>query len=167
MSGKQNEQHDDQDAGLILESSRDSAARNVLCQRSEHQDDSADLEAMIDAFNAELPPLADFVLPGGGAAAASCHMARAICRRAERRVITLAAHEEVNAHSVEYLNRAGIEKLKKRFTRFLDRPDQAVPLYLAGSIFVFFLAPIFMPLALHSLWKAAKMRRDSPRRGAR
>src|SRR5476651_748229 len=43
------------------------------------------LEALLESWNAELPPLREFVLPGGGAAAASCHLARSICRRAERR----------------------------------------------------------------------------------
>ena len=49
------------------------------------------LERRLDAFNAELPPLKEFILPGGGAAAVACHTARAICRRAERRLIE-AAH---------------------------------------------------------------------------
>ena len=65
----------------------------------------AQLEESLDAFNADLPPLKDFVLPGGSVAGADCHMARAICRRAERRVCTLARTETVNPESVRYLNR--------------------------------------------------------------
>ncbi len=67
--------------------------------------DIADLEALLDQINADLPALKDFVLPGGNPTAAACHMARAICRRAERRGWTLAANEEVNEHALKYLNR--------------------------------------------------------------
>ena len=63
------------------------------------------LESMLDAFNETLPPLKDFILPGGGIAAAHCHLARTICRRAEREVITLARVEEVRGEAIRYLNR--------------------------------------------------------------
>jgi cob(I)alamin adenosyltransferase len=63
------------------------------------------LEQKMDALNESLPPLKDFVLPGGTQAAAACHMARAICRRAERRLITLAADAHVNEQSIHFLNR--------------------------------------------------------------
>jgi cob(I)alamin adenosyltransferase len=64
-----------------------------------------ELETRLDAFNAPLPALKDFILPGGSAGAAACHMARVICRRAERRVWTLARTETVNPVSLCYLNR--------------------------------------------------------------
>ncbi|MBT8049409.1 MAG: cob(I)yrinic acid a,c-diamide adenosyltransferase [Xanthomonadales bacterium] len=63
------------------------------------------LEQSLDGFNEDLPPLKDFILPGGSEAAARCHMARTIARRAERRVITLAHNETVNEASIRYLNR--------------------------------------------------------------
>ena len=63
------------------------------------------LEADLDGFNADLPPLKDFILPGGGHAAAACHLARTIVRRAERRVTTLAGEEDVRAECIRYLNR--------------------------------------------------------------
>src|SRR5688572_18435437 len=63
------------------------------------------LEKSLDAFNETLPPLKDFILPGGGPAAAACHLARAIVRRAERRVWSLAHGETVNAEVPKYLNR--------------------------------------------------------------
>lgn len=63
------------------------------------------LEQVLDSLNGELPPLKDFVLPGGGRAAAACHLARTICRRAERRCWTLAANEDINAAGLKYLNR--------------------------------------------------------------
>jgi cob(I)alamin adenosyltransferase len=63
------------------------------------------LEETLDRFNDPLPPLKDFILPGGGTATAACHLARCIVRRAERRVWTLAASEPVNAEVPQYLNR--------------------------------------------------------------
>ncbi len=63
------------------------------------------LEQALDAFNDRLPPLKEFILPGGGPAAAACHLARAICRRAERRAWTLARAEAVAEEPLQYLNR--------------------------------------------------------------
>ena len=63
------------------------------------------LENDLDEFNADLPRLKEFILPGGGPAAAACHLARAIVRRAERRVLSLASAEEVRPEVVKYLNR--------------------------------------------------------------
>ncbi|MBK8181386.1 MAG: cob(I)yrinic acid a,c-diamide adenosyltransferase [Candidatus Competibacteraceae bacterium] len=63
------------------------------------------LEGTLNDFNSQLPPLKEFVLPGGGPAAADCHMARAICRRAERRLVTLARDENLSEHVRVYLNR--------------------------------------------------------------
>ena len=65
----------------------------------------AQLETALDAFNATLPNLKDFVLPGGSRAAALAHMARTVCRRAERRVVTLAKNESVTDLACPYLNR--------------------------------------------------------------
>ncbi len=63
------------------------------------------LERLLDDFNAPLPPLKEFILPGGGPAAAACHLARTIARRAERRVCTLARTESVAPQVTQYLNR--------------------------------------------------------------
>ena len=63
------------------------------------------LENDLDRFNAELPRLKEFILPGGGPAAAACHLARTIVRRAERRVVTLADMEDVRPEAIRYLNR--------------------------------------------------------------
>ncbi len=63
------------------------------------------LEQALDAFNEQLPPLKEFILPGGGTAAAACHLARTICRRAERRCWTLARSQTVAAEPLQYLNR--------------------------------------------------------------
>jgi len=63
------------------------------------------LEDALDAANANLPALKDFILPGGGPAAAACHVARTVVRRAERRTATLADHEDVRPEVLRYLNR--------------------------------------------------------------
>jgi len=63
------------------------------------------LERVLDGFNEPLPALKDFILPGGGPAAAACHLARTVVRRAERRVWSLAAVAQVNAEVPRYLNR--------------------------------------------------------------
>lgn len=65
----------------------------------------AALEAQVESFNESLPPLKEFVLPGGGEAAARCHLARAIARRAERRCWTLSKDEAVSSVALIYLNR--------------------------------------------------------------
>lgn len=63
------------------------------------------LENQLDAFNGDLPPLKEFILPGGGQAAAACHVARTIVRRAERRVSSLQQQDTVRDEALRYLNR--------------------------------------------------------------
>jgi cob(I)alamin adenosyltransferase len=63
------------------------------------------LEQQLDHFNDPLPPLKDFILPGGGEAAARCHLARTIVRRAERDCVTLSHHDAVRTQAIRYLNR--------------------------------------------------------------
>lgn len=65
----------------------------------------ARLEAAIDRFNKELGPLKEFILPGGSRAAALAHLARTVCRRAERALVALAADEPVSDTARQYLNR--------------------------------------------------------------
>ena len=65
----------------------------------------ARLEGLLDRFNADLPALKEFILPGGSRAAALCHVARTVCRRAERRVAALAAAEQLSPALQRYLNR--------------------------------------------------------------
>ncbi len=69
------------------------------------QDQVDRVEREIDTLNAELAPLRSFVLPGGTPAAAALHVARTICRRAERLMVTLAAQEPVGAPALKYVNR--------------------------------------------------------------
>ena len=65
----------------------------------------AALEAMIDRYTAECEPLTTFVLPGGTPLAANIHLARTVCRRAERAAITAAGRESINPDAIVYLNR--------------------------------------------------------------
>jgi cob(I)alamin adenosyltransferase len=70
-----------------------------------HDVDIERLETTLDGFNADLPALKDFILPGGGMAAACCHLARTVCRRAERDVISLSRESDVRGEAIRYLNR--------------------------------------------------------------
>ena len=63
------------------------------------------LETTLDKFNESLPPLKEFILPGGSRAVALCHLARTVCRRAERRAWTLHRLHPQNPESIKYLNR--------------------------------------------------------------
>ena len=63
------------------------------------------LENLINDLNTTLPPLKDFVIPGGNRAAAYCHQARAVCRKAERQLCKLADEKEINTESLKYINR--------------------------------------------------------------
>ncbi len=63
------------------------------------------LEARLDHYNDDLPPLKDFILPGGGDAAARCHIARTVVRRAERDTVALSRHEDIRPQAIRYLNR--------------------------------------------------------------
>jgi len=80
------------------------------------------LEVELDGFNDALPPLKEFILPGGGPAAAACHLARTVCRRAERRCWSLARVEEVSPEALKYLNR--LSDLLFVLARVLARHEQ-------------------------------------------
>lgn len=79
------------------------------------------LECWLDQLNDTLPPLKEFILPGGNRAAAEAHLARSVCRRAERRMVELAATETVNPLAVAYLNR--LSDLLFVYARILARRD--------------------------------------------
>ena len=63
------------------------------------------LDRQIEAWNASLPPLKEFILPGGSRAAAAAHLARTICRRAERTVVALGRDQALGDNALRYLNR--------------------------------------------------------------
>lgn len=84
-------------------------------------EDVAYLETALDAYNADLPPLKEFILPGGGSAATFCHLARALCRRTERRLVTLNREESLNPQTLGYINR--LSDLLFVLARVLARRD--------------------------------------------
>ena len=84
------------------------------------------LESEIDTLNAELAPLRSFVLPGGSAAAAALHVARTVCRRAEREMVALAAipGEHVSPHALTYINRlSDLLFVASRYANDLGKSD--------------------------------------------
>ena len=87
----------------------------------------AALEQELDGFNVALPALEEFILPGGSPAAAACHVARTVCRRAERRVATLAHGSTVAAPVGRYLNR--LSDLLFVIARVLARADGGAEVY--------------------------------------
>lgn len=74
-------------------------------RRSLNDTDIYRLEDVLDNLNEKLPSLEEFILPSGGQAASHCHLARSICRRAERRIFSLSHEEDINTASLRYLNR--------------------------------------------------------------
>jgi cob(I)alamin adenosyltransferase len=108
--------------GIVLACDIDEAVREVLIRVQHelfnlggelcipgmemvHDADIGRLESDLDAFNEHLPVLKEFILPGGGMAAAHCHLARTIARRAERGVVALSRTESVRGEAIRYLNR--------------------------------------------------------------
>ena len=84
-----------------------------------------DLEKQIDSFNMNLPPLKNFILPGGGHAAATCHLARAVCRRVERSVVALNDIEKLNPNIQIYLNRLSdyLFVVSRVLSKFADQEE--------------------------------------------
>ena len=85
------------------------------------------LEHWLDELNGELPSLREFVLPGGNLPAAQCHLARAVCRRAERALLRLSRAESVDSASLKYLNR--LSDLLFVIARVLARRDGEQEVY--------------------------------------
>lgn len=81
------------------------AAEDVPSPPRIREDSVQQLEQWIDVLSDALPPLTQFILPGGSPSAAILHVARTVCRRAERRVMALQELESVTPHAIRYLNR--------------------------------------------------------------
>jgi cob(I)alamin adenosyltransferase len=83
------------------------------------------LEEEMDAWNESLPELRSFVLPGGGWVAAYLHLARTVCRRAERRLVTLGAHEPAGDLNLPYLNRLSdaLFVMSRHASRIYGQPE--------------------------------------------
>lgn len=86
------------------------------------------LEQLIDSYNKNLPPLKEFILPGGNKPASVCHLARTICRRAERQLVALQkSSDDINKSSLSYLNR--LSDLLFVFARVLARQNGGSEVY--------------------------------------
>lgn len=80
------------------------------------------LDDALDRHNGDLPPLKEFVLPGGSRAAAQAHVCRTVCRRAERRMVSCSGSEEISPLTVQYLNR--LSDLLFVLARVLNRNNE-------------------------------------------
>jgi len=94
-----------QDIGSCIATPPSSARESHLELTAFNSRHTTDLEEWIDRYTQELPPLENFILPGGGAAAAQIHVCRAVCRRAERCVTPLVAANDCDPETQKYLNR--------------------------------------------------------------
>ncbi|MGW8247742.1 MAG: cob(I)yrinic acid a,c-diamide adenosyltransferase [Acidiferrobacterales bacterium] len=83
------------------------------------KEDVENLEQALDHYNEELPPLKEFILPGGSKAAAQCHLARAACRRTERSLVLLNHTHPVSEYSLSFLNR--LSDLLFVLARYINR----------------------------------------------
>ena len=94
------------DVGSAIATPLDSTKSNAKLQRvSFAMDHTVRLERFIDSMDEELPPLSNFILPGGGLAAAHLHVARTFARRAERRIVPLAQSGAVDSSVAIFMNR--------------------------------------------------------------
>lgn len=91
------------------------------------EDDIVWLEQWIDYFNESLPTLKEFILPGGDAAVAHCHVARTVCRRAERNLVEWSRQHELRAELIQYINR--LSDLLFVIGRIIERDKQSTPTY--------------------------------------
>ena len=89
------------------------------------------LEEKLDQLNEELLPLKEFILPGGGEAASVCHLARAVCRRAERTLVTAAREVEINPRLLAYINR--LSDLLFVMSRFITKQQGEAEVYWQSS----------------------------------
>ena len=90
------------------------------------------LENWIDALNANLQPLKEFILPGGDPAVAHCHLARTVCRRAERNVVEWSREHEVRPELIQYMNR--LSDLLFVVARVIETENHSKPTYWSKDL---------------------------------
>uniref|UniRef100_A0A8C4PSM9 Corrinoid adenosyltransferase MMAB n=1 Tax=Equus asinus TaxID=9793 RepID=A0A8C4PSM9_EQUAS len=94
-----------QDIGSALATPRSSAREAHLRHTAFEAGPILELERWIDKYSSQLPPLTEFILPSGGKSSSVLHLCRAVCRRAERRVVPLVQMGETDANVAKFLNR--------------------------------------------------------------
>ncbi|XP_077016193.1 corrinoid adenosyltransferase MMAB [Tamandua tetradactyla] len=94
-----------QDVGAALATPRSSAREAHLKHTAFEENSILELEQWIDKYSSQLPPLTAFILPSGGKSSSALHFCRAVCRRAERRVVPLVQRGETDANVAKFLNR--------------------------------------------------------------
>jgi cob(I)alamin adenosyltransferase len=110
-------------ADLATELSAKGGARVPRIQK----EDTQELEKMIDELQGKLPKLKSFILPGGSRLSSSLHLSRAVCRRAERSVVTLGRTEKINPEAVPYLNRLSTYLFNlARYSNLLEKVEDEV-----------------------------------------
>jgi len=140
-----------QDIGSLVatpHSSARQAHRDKVMFSSRHTNE---LEEWIDDYTNQLPPLENFILPGGSATSASIHVARAVCRRAERRVLPLVNQEEVDVEALKYLNRlSDFLFTLARYAAKLDNVEETIYIRPNPSF------KIYKPVEDTDAWKKSK-----------
>ncbi|KAI8926177.1 Adenosylcobalamin biosynthesis, ATP:cob(I)alamin adenosyltransferase-like protein [Entophlyctis helioformis] len=125
-----------QDIGSNIATPRSSSSEARLA-RTEFDPTGAlttEVEAWIDALDNELPPLTKFILPSGGKAASTLHIARSICRRAERRVVPLVADGIADQSTARYLNRLSDYLFTAaRYAAKVDRKEEVIYYKFTGE----------------------------------
>ncbi len=108
-------------ANLATEESIASVNKQLPCSK----EDIALLERSMDQMTAELPELRNFILPGGCQASSVCHVARTVCRRAERRIVELAEKTEVEQNLIKFVNRLSdyLFVLSRKVTKDQNAPE--------------------------------------------
>lgn len=122
-------QNDLFDLGADLCTPHDEAPKYPPLRMTEEQ--VLHLEKEIDSLNSELKPLNSFILPGGSAVSAYLHHARTVCRRAERRMVSLGAVENINEISIRYINR--LSDLLFVMSRYLNEKGDNDVLWVPGA----------------------------------
>lgn len=89
------------------------------------------LEQKLDQLNEDLPPLKEFILPGGGEAASLCHLARSVCRRAERNLVTANREANINTNVLAYINR--LSDLLFVLSRYITKQQGEAEVYWQSS----------------------------------
>lgn len=130
-----------QDVGSSVASPASSARDTHLSKTTFSDRHALELEDWIDEAAEQLPPLENFILPGGGLTSAQLHVARAVCRRAERKLATVVQADEVQPSTIKYLNRLSdylfmaarlAAKLDRKEETIYRRPDETPAAYQSG-----------------------------------